>query len=367
VSTLPIANRPLPLAATAAHSGGSEDEARQGWQREMERAQMEAWLSHGVIGHAAQPALQPQPQPWVGPALALEVTGTAAPAPIPGSAGAAAHASLRDRTPAVFERLAPGQTARSSASQILNGNAAGRAEGRAVTSSSMPQTQNVDRPASLFAQDPQRPAVRAVAGQAPSGPDAGAERDGRFVEAFVAQLTAALKGFAPVQVTTGPVVPNSTGIPFAPTGSAPAPAGSHPAVGLQPHPHDAAGGPAIAVPAGMSGTASASMAERRHPRASAVPRASPLAATPTRSRDLRSAEQSPIRVHADWSAEGVRLWLGIDAGALDSLHPVAEQLRRWLAGQGHRLLALHCNGRLLAQLPRSSSSSPPVLFVKEVP
>ncbi len=88
--------------------------------------------------------------------------------------------------------------------------------------------------------------------------------------------------------------------------------------------------------------------------------------------------QAPIRVHADWTADGVRLWLGMDAGALDSLHPIAEQLRRWLVGQGHRLLSIHCNGRLLGPdppatdgpdtfLPRASTHPSSRFFIKEVP
>lgn len=64
-------------------------------------------------------------------------------------------------------------------------------------------------------------------------------------------------------------------------------------------------------------------------------------------------ENDPVRVHAEWSAAGVRVWLGAEAGALSAAHELAGQLQGWLANHGERLLGLICNGRAMT-LPRST-------------
>ncbi|HSV34576.1 MAG TPA: hypothetical protein VLI46_03415 [Ramlibacter sp.] len=56
----------------------------------------------------------------------------------------------------------------------------------------------------------------------------------------------------------------------------------------------------------------------------------------------------PIRVHADWSADGVRLWLGLDEPLQGQMAVIADQVRQWVRGQGTRLLSFTCNGRLLS-------------------
>ena len=56
-------------------------------------------------------------------------------------------------------------------------------------------------------------------------------------------------------------------------------------------------------------------------------------------------EQSPLRLHAEWTDDGVRVWLGADAQGLPDVAALATQLQRWLAGQGLSLLGLVCNGR----------------------
>jgi hypothetical protein len=66
-------------------------------------------------------------------------------------------------------------------------------------------------------------------------------------------------------------------------------------------------------------------------------------------------QADPVRVHAEWSAAGVRVWLGAEAGALGAAHELASQLQGWLANHGERLLGLICNGRTLAP---SRSASP---------
>jgi hypothetical protein len=64
-----------------------------------------------------------------------------------------------------------------------------------------------------------------------------------------------------------------------------------------------------------------------------------------------NAAAEPIRVHADWSEEGVRVWLGMDSGALDSLEQITTQLHAWLNAQGLRLRSLSCNGQTLSEDP----------------
>jgi hypothetical protein len=60
-----------------------------------------------------------------------------------------------------------------------------------------------------------------------------------------------------------------------------------------------------------------------------------------------TAAAEPIRLHADWSADGVRLWLALDANVLDQMGAIARQLRQWVKEQGVKMLALSCNGKLL--------------------
>ncbi|MBA2673389.1 MAG: hypothetical protein H0U68_06855, partial [Ramlibacter sp.] len=54
---------------------------------------------------------------------------------------------------------------------------------------------------------------------------------------------------------------------------------------------------------------------------------------------------APIRLHAQWTADGVHLWLALDAGVLAQMGPIVEQLRQWLKLQGVPLLSLVCNGQ----------------------
>lgn len=59
--------------------------------------------------------------------------------------------------------------------------------------------------------------------------------------------------------------------------------------------------------------------------------------------------REPIRSHVEWTAEGVRLWLGVDARAELPLEmlvgSLVRELRRLAAARGIRVLGLYCNGR----------------------
>ena len=54
-----------------------------------------------------------------------------------------------------------------------------------------------------------------------------------------------------------------------------------------------------------------------------------------------------VRVHADWSVEGVRIWLGMDAEGSRSAQVLTAHLQGWLASQGIRALSITCNGKTL--------------------
>ncbi|RYF35468.1 MAG: hypothetical protein EOO21_03970 [Comamonadaceae bacterium] len=60
-------------------------------------------------------------------------------------------------------------------------------------------------------------------------------------------------------------------------------------------------------------------------------------------------------MHAEWSAEGVSLWLALDANVLDRMQVIAQVVRQWVKGQGVKLISLSCNGR---PLPIDESATP---------
>lgn len=64
------------------------------------------------------------------------------------------------------------------------------------------------------------------------------------------------------------------------------------------------------------------------------------------------AERVPaVRLHAEWAADGVRVWLGADRGQPLPLAALVNGLHSWLAGQRTRLLGVVCNGRQVWPAP----------------
>ncbi|MFZ6778062.1 hypothetical protein ACO0LD_14620 [Undibacterium sp. Ji83W] len=61
-------------------------------------------------------------------------------------------------------------------------------------------------------------------------------------------------------------------------------------------------------------------------------------------------EHQVIRFHAEWSEEGLRLWLGINSNANIDKAQLTKQLHDWVAKQNVQLLALIWNGE---QLPKN--------------
>jgi len=58
-----------------------------------------------------------------------------------------------------------------------------------------------------------------------------------------------------------------------------------------------------------------------------------------------SGSRPAVRLYAEWSEQGVRVWLGADADQALPLAQIGAQLQQWLGGQGERLVELVCNGR----------------------
>ncbi len=61
-------------------------------------------------------------------------------------------------------------------------------------------------------------------------------------------------------------------------------------------------------------------------------------------------EHQAIRFHAEWSEDGLRLWLGINSNANMAKAQIVRQLHEWVAKQNVQLLALIWNGE---QMPRN--------------
>jgi hypothetical protein len=72
----------------------------------------------------------------------------------------------------------------------------------------------------------------------------------------------------------------------------------------------------------------------------------------------------PVRWHAEWTSDGLRLWLGLDLGLASSLGHLVEPLlaaaQRRAAAQGTRLLSFVCNGRTLHEAPATDSLTRPI-------
>lgn len=55
--------------------------------------------------------------------------------------------------------------------------------------------------------------------------------------------------------------------------------------------------------------------------------------------------QPSARLHAEWTVQGLRVWLGLDAGVELPTAWLVQQLQRTAASLGSRLLTLTCNGQ----------------------
>lgn len=367
---------PLTQEQHSALPGRKEDSDFRGqaWQREMERAQMEAWLSHGVIGR----------------------TTSAGAGLMPSSVAAgAASAAVSSQAEAITARVTPSKplSASPSAASVHSAQAAvpgvdvtpsGHARGMMARANSKATPSDVptDRKRlSLHAVASSRaaniaayhaplppPALTVAATTVPTEPRSSlAQRQSVLPQApsatvrgslalppnfNAARLTQVLRRFGAIEVTTAlaPVAKGSWA----------------PSVPEAENPHGlsrAAQVLAVAAtpaepPRGLSFTSGLIADSSLQPQALAARTMSPadrLAKMPVA--PAAEVASEPIRVHADWSEDGVRVWLGMDAGALDSLEQVTVQLQSWLNAQGLRLRSLSCNGQVLREESPSHDSS----------
>lgn len=107
--------------------------------------------------------------------------------------------------------------------------------------------------------------------------------------------------------------------------------------------------PAGTVAAGQLGTAA--------PARAAAPGGLGGSAATSVTHGTQREPASPIRLHADWHADGVRLWLGLNATLAGQQGAIALQLQQWLRQNDVRLLSLTCNGRPMP-LALSTTSAP---------
>jgi hypothetical protein len=313
------------------------------WQREMERAQMEAWLSHPVIASAgaAQPATANVAAATGSAPLTAAATPSNAPArsaspfdSMAASARSDCHAMARwmsaderERTNSSAHKQGIGQSTSASAKAAGISSAAFALE-EPIQACEIPQPQAITtrgavatataQLASLLRDSGEVEATVSVAGQA-------------MPEDASAALTA-----APHESLTAiqdPSVQRLVGID--PVAAAPA-------------------STSLEMPAnGETRIAPTFVASNEDRMKSAVSadigvRAAKVVTT------TGATAREPIRLHAHWSPDGVQLWLGMDASLAVTLQSVTAQLRRWLSVQGVRLLSISCNGRLVAYRPESA-------------
>jgi hypothetical protein len=103
--------------------------------------------------------------------------------------------------------------------------------------------------------------------------------------------------------------------------------------------------------------------------ANAKPQADPAAAKSEEAPGQMQAacdqrvERQALRLHAEWTDAGVRVWLGMDAAAAIHAAQLLKQLQRSLDASGCRLLSLTCNGHPVPLEPDGFVSSN---FLKEM-
>ena len=302
---LPPGHRRHPLPAG---NDQNSDAGRAAWQREMERAQLASWLSHGVVGHGpAAPSLSSQP--------------------------IAASVSVLPAAPAM--EASPVAYSATSFNATGDSNAAEQSFDKArVDSSESPARVAVtfdDAESMTPIAPPAGPRTPAAATSAPAaGP----------VHFNATDLKTVLRPFGEVQVTSaraGALVDLNASI-------SPEHANWNISIAVVASTNDMPAGPAPgSIESNGSGTAPALEAQRQRRPEMLGMNAGHVG------RRAAAPPAEAIRVHAQWSQQGVRLWLGIDRSAMDSLQPIAEQLQRWIAQQGLRLRSISCNGRVIAR------------------
>lgn len=379
----------LPPGGTGApaqkpQADAAREQQRRAWEREMERAQMAAWLGLGPLqaGTGTAPLAPAAPALRVASSIGVE---QASAQPGPGEARWQQAAPVQDADAVRTAQAAGGfgATGSATAGEVLAlpdtapSPTAQEDVGDAVASSpGMPARDTPSAPAALpeapsassgprAPADGGAPAWRPHASAqpprdndaAPPAGDAPAPRADAVASAReqTRQLAAQIESFGRVAATTIVAMQSPHRAPI-PQGAGAMPAAAQvvgaPAVGRIPasvlaaHPDLPVGGVRNLPPALQQRIAASRSvaAEPAPPPVTTAPEAPDGAPRLDRPNSARSPA-APIRLHAQWTADGVHLWLALDAGVLPQMNQIVEQLRQWLKAQGVPLLSLVCNGQ----------------------
>jgi hypothetical protein len=334
----------FPLAEGAGTPKDAEQEQRGAWRREMERAQLAAWLSHGIVGGGP---MAPLPVTrWPAAAIsnagagastpdAATATRTRATADTVSSAGRADDIRITSATDG-FEQAQSGAATEGDLATTNDAEDTGRWRGDLIAG---PRAQGAAGVQSIATD---------ADGTAPAKNSADPLAYGNGASRLLAEVNAALVEIqadrAALKVPELQVLADAS---MAKTSAA--------RVGLALNDS--------ALRAGFAGRAEETQLTGGAARVAPLQR---------RGRPQAASVREPVRVHAEWTADGVRVWLGLDATALAHQKAIAQQVRRWVAAQNARVLSLSCNGRSLATSdasdgPMQDSINDQPIHVKEQP
>lgn len=356
---------PVLLRGASVPAGDRSDGAAQSWQREMERAQIEAWLGHAVVGFTGTHPGTSMPM------LAATATPRVATAYTP--PGAALPAQGRSPAQGGCAFTPNGNTIASNSHEIPRSMPLDAVMPRLAESEALLQHHAL---ASPMAATPAMNQISAAALVHHELAEAGdrlrlhTEPSAASPITRTARLAAMLQGLGTISATTSirgrPAAADDASAGFA----APAPVspdvnkvgGLQPLQGSAPARVAVGGKPSavMAPPAVSAAGGEQKLPVADLPRSRSQVQLLTPAATADRARHAGARAASaatlrdPIRLHADWSADGVRLWLGMDASLAASLQSITAQLQLWLSAQGVRLLSISCNGRLVGDLREMS-------------
>ncbi len=361
-----------PAAQKPKGSEGDLDRNRDAWQREMERAQMAGWLANGLLrtGAASEvantehsaPFRTAHPEPWVAlrPGLA---------APESDLSEADADTSTRrsdvphhENPPAAVARLQSSEKTLQQAHASALAGAALRPAYPGPSHAVLPERENppegwdarlVQAQAQIASLGAQLETYGAVVVTAEltdvellnGGPSsASPQRESIDVSRMQTQVTQAAVLAAGVPQPTGlrpkadsHMVAVAPATPLSTTGATAATAAPAASVSAAPT------APTIGAPILAPRSSVEAMIGAR------------LRTAPAALRQPAPNFAPPIRLHAEWCAQGVRLWLALDTSTLGLMQAITDQVRQWMKERGVHLLAMSCNGRLIAGEPEAGT------------
>jgi hypothetical protein len=333
----------------------SKDEsAGQAWQREMERAQAELWLSHGAVGYT--PRMTPE---------ADASAGVQAP-PEPGERKPEIAVELESRHPCDDDPDSQAQHVLIDSKSEPETTPVGHSLAAEWSPSQLSRFWESHESGDLLPSPiaTREPPINRLASDSRALPALMAVNERQHVRAaellatkpFIHPQTNAIAGLierwsGESVLHTSSTVPGSVAFPRAenpmtvlPVGASRSPLHPESAPDAWPlslvpsHPV-----PSTATATGVLHVAAAAFPLRGVEVSPDVLRSGSTARTPLVERDV----DQPIRLHADWSDDGVRLWLGMRADLVVGIDSLTAQLQRWMAAQGVRVLSISCNGKQL--------------------